>query len=208
MFDEGRGTVAPKPVVIPVDRHVQVVLQREAEKRAARRRYSGRSDSWGKGLINANGSVSRAVAPILVGCVGEWAFAEYVNSRLRRRICETDLSLHEGDGGKDFVIASVVHQLKTRQKKPGPSYVRRVNERRHLCTHTASRFVFTQWRIGQAECLMLGWIPYDDLLSCKLGKSPVAQHWNSIVPDNMLRPMDRLLCEIRSDMSMEAMAWH
>lgn len=209
MFTEGRGAIAPMPVDIEVDRHTQVVLLMEAERRAAHRRYGARSDAWGRGLIQNTNGVSRAVAPILVGIVGEWAFAEYVNTRLHRRFCETDMTLNNGDGGRDFEIASAVHQIKTRQKQQGPSYVRRVSERKQLCAHTAGRFVFTQWRPNQESCRLLGWVTHKELLEeCRFQKSPIAGHFNHVIPDELLRPMDRLLCEIKSDASLEALAWH
>lgn len=205
---EGRGVVPPKPVEIPIDRHTRVFLSMEAEKRASHRRYGG-GGQWQRGFLKAEDGVSKAAHPILVGCMGEWAFAEYVNSRVGRRLCETDLSLNEmGDDGNDFVICGTRHQLKTRQKRTGANYVRRVTEQRRLCGLTVGRYVFAQWNWREERCLLLGWCSHEVVRNCRHKRSPVAGHFNLEVPPELLRPMDRLICEVKSDMALEAVAWH
>lgn len=196
-FVEGRGMVAPAPVPIHIGDESMRRLVAEAERRAAHRSYGRRGDSWGRGLLPAGGGMSQAAVPILMGFVGEQAFADYVDQQAGTRIGGPDTSLTDfGDGGRDFEIYGVAYQLKTRKRLDGRNLVRRVSDKGRLKRMMDGRYVFAQWD-GQA-CQLLGWCNHSEVRDCKVEKAGHG-HWNLVVPAELLKPMCRLIDAIKSD---------
>lgn len=193
---EGRGNVAPAPVGMSVPSYAVVSMRDEAERRSGFRNYGGRTDQWGKGLLGSDPAL-----PILVGLVGEWAFAEFVNSRTGKKFCETDFKLRKrGDGGCDFRILGTVHQLKTKRDVRGENLIRRVDQHGKTLDLLPGRYVFAQWDPAIAVCHLLGWCLAEVVLDCPFEPARVGMHTNLRVPNERLNSMASLISAIQADM--------
>ena len=177
---EGRGVIAPSPVVHKLNICELRFLEEEAKKRDGHRRYSNRRDQWGRGLTKN---------PILTGMGGEFAAGKYIGAK-------PDFRLHAGDNGIDLIKGSMTFQVKTRQSRSGLSLVRRVDHRGRLKELIADAFLFCQWIPGESDISLLGWQWRQQLPRGRFGKSRVAHHFNIFIYDTSLLPMSRLRTEI------------
>ncbi len=186
MLIEGRGLVAPAEAPVSLTLSEVEYCRRVAEERNGFRRYSSRSDRWGKGLVDD---------PVLVGTLAELATAKLLN---RRAGCSmsVDARLHsKGDDGCDLRASGIGIQVKSRVKG-SRNLIRRVDDRKRLRPLTAEVFVFCRYVHAQ-ETRLLGWL-YSDAVRrvSKHERSVVGDWWNLDVDAIHLRPVHELVNEI------------
>jgi hypothetical protein len=210
VLTEGKGQIAPASISFKVSRSAFRLLLSEAEKRDSFRSYKRRNDAWGQGLKDAIevpgvGMVPKSIRSILCGMLGEYAVSETINRRLDSKECSLDFSLQtQGDGGKDLKACGRAIQVKTRQRQSRESLVDRVRYKRHrkrIIATESSLYVFCQWIPAKDAFVVeiLGWVFRETLQTLPFKKSKIGDWFNTVVPDVVLEPFNKLILELRRE---------
>ena len=134
---EGRGIVSPKAMEYPITDEWRRCVEGESKRRADR--DAKHRDKWKKGVIsNAHE----------VGMLGELAAAEYLGATV-------DYS-HQHDAGSDLVVNGVHIQVKSTIRKKMPLVKQQRRKKAHV-------FVFCE--VGSESVKLLGWVPYERVVS-------------------------------------------
>lgn len=183
MLVEGRGLVAPAPVVIALDPGAIELIAQEARERIARRNYAGRSDLWGRGMISD---------AVFVGMVGERAFAKYATQR--GFPLAPDVAFRKrGDGGIDFTLEGLRVQMKTRRSTTKSNLIRRRDHRGRLRALSCQAYVFASYDRAAQTVALLGWINVRHIADASVVRMGVGgQHENLSIDDRHLVPIARL----------------
>src|SRR5690606_39002909 len=128
----------------------------------------------------------------------EFAFVDVLKHRIPQCQLTTDLQHYEkhGDSGRDFDIRGVRYQVKCRTYRGNSTLVRKMTKGKTLLKEQSDRYVFSRWEFS-GDCWLLGWCDKNTVLESPFKKSPVGDHWNLVVDDTRLLPMNRLIEEIR-----------
>jgi hypothetical protein len=196
---EGRGIVPPAPIRVAV-RMTRFFRFRElAARREAGHRYSHSSRAWARGFV---------ARPMLIGLMGEEAFATFASLRLRKfgvRVEVDEKYRSGGDDGIDFRVAGVGIQVKTRQKS-GDLLIRREDEGGQLLTLPWDIVVVATWvDTGDDDyCLSVsldGWVSKRQLIqNGDFQPARRGQHHNLELPDQFLNPMGSLVKVLRAQL--------
>lgn len=193
MMVEGKGRVAPAPIIVRISMADWIALGDEANRRAERRGYASGRTAWARGLASSGtefpvvGVLPPARAAILKGLLGEHAACVW------SREASVDLAERRfGDGGVDLRMGNVPVQVKTRMRPPSLVRTTEADAQRYRA------YVFCAW--DGADCIaLLGWSHRAEVVKCAkvLGKG--GAHHNYAVEDAALLPMPRLrtFCEAR-----------
>lgn len=181
MIAEGKGIVAPPPVVIKLSRGDLNYLERLAKERKNHRSYSSFRSTWKNGVITD---------AVMVGMVGEYSVLRYLNSK-RLRVSNDMEELNSGDGGIDFVFAGRKYQIKTRVSKRN-RFVRRVTDRGILDPIVCDRFVFCSFD-SRSTCTIDGWCDSEVVVDSRFSMSPRGRWFNANIQDEKLEPMTDLV---------------
>jgi hypothetical protein len=114
---EGKGLVAPAPVLVRLDMGDLASAKKWTRDRLRARGYEANTDEWKSGLIGAY----RAV---LVGFVGEIAFAKWASAVTGLPIEPDTAPRWGGDGGTDFTVCGYAIQVKTATADYGDLLIR------------------------------------------------------------------------------------
>jgi len=197
MLVEGKGEIAPKPIMFKVNAKTTRQLVHLARQQAIYRNYHGRLDQWGRGLIKSGEQIlsetlPKASLPIFMGKMSEEVVSASINQHLGFTVTHAHHGLlRHGDGGKDLTLCNVRIQVKCRRVKSKTNLIRRVTENGHLLQTNADVFVFCAWQ-NPSSIFILGWVLQRDLDNFSFGKSTVAGHWNFIIRDQGLRAHNSL----------------
>lgn len=181
MISEGKGEIIPAPVDVKLSAADLRTCEIESLRRKGYRTdYQG--TAWKAGLVG-NG--------IFAGMLGETAVGLWLSLKLGYAV-HVDFELRQwGDGGKDHEINGWRLQVKTRTKPYGSTLIRRISDNGRIMPLDWEFLVACEWTGGNVVHL-LGWFTRDTSLSSTFGKSNAAGHFNIIVPDTKLEPMNRL----------------
>jgi hypothetical protein len=201
---EGRGIVAPAPIVIKLRHDELLIIKERAVRQAMERDYRNRRDAWGTGLTgprrppNAQ-DLRDDQYPGYVGLVGEYALCSYINPRVGKPLVSLDLRPRRcGDYGIDVTANGLTIQIKTRQKQDQPNLVRATNWRGEFLPFTSKIHVFCLYfREEMDRPRLLGWIWTREIAGRPLVDARRGNHKNFEIPDQDLLPMTRLIQEIR-----------
>lgn len=187
---EGMGYKAPAEVFIHMALGDIELLHQIAERRDRFRRYAGRPDRWGRGLIKH---------PILHGLIGEHALCVYLR-RVGFNLSVDSRLLPNGDGGRDLEACGLSLQVKT-NVTGNANLIRRIDDRRNLIPLGCDLFVFARVSPNPPGAYLKGWIWSRKASASDMNricKSTVAEHWNLRIDPRLLDPMSRLLVELVS----------
>ncbi len=204
MICEGKGNVAPAPVVVHLEPSELRIIKDRAVQQAIERDYSRRSDAWGQGLAsgmrfrNSMDLRPEETAPF-VGMVGEYALCVFLNRNLGREVASfDDTPRQHGDGGVDVSCLGLSIQVKTRTNPDYPSLVKRAESSGRLVPLVGDIYVFALYRRElQEELKLLGFVWVDMLKPLRLYPARKGSHFNIEIPDTILLPMSRLVSELR-----------
>lgn len=101
---EGAGLIPPTKTRVRLDDGDLAVARTLAKERSQYRRYNGRPDEWGRGLIST---------AVLVGFIGEIAFSKWVLRSVGVHLAIDSSLRWAGDGGIDFSLYGYGIQVKT-----------------------------------------------------------------------------------------------
>lgn len=193
---EGRGRIAPAPILVCLDDGDMDMIDRMGQRRADERKYEQRNDRWGRGLTSD---------PIRVGFIGQFAVKRWLDRQMGKEICMMDESYKPmGDGGIDLKAAGITMQVKSTAKAPdatGDMLIRRVSGTKRVQSMTADIFLYVASAGGNRPEL-LGWIERRKIGDVRFGQSKVADHWNIEIPRDRLKPMNRLVSKIKAALAM------
>jgi hypothetical protein len=143
---EGVGKVPPRPVKVRITTADLRLAQVVTVKRNRIRGYKSRSDQWGRGSL-------KTCDPVLVGTVGEIAFAHWCNHVLGLRLELDDADRMNGDYGVDFVIedaGGVGVQVKTAHSQYSELLIK--------CPQLNDCLTSNKWQ----ACVRAHWPPRDE----------------------------------------------
>lgn len=201
---EGKGLVSPSPVKRKLATADIRILAEEAMRRTQYRRYCGSQDQWKRGLLSgcdipAVGRLDGTALVVLVGLVGEYACGDYLNERIGESIFAVDLRLlYRGDNGIDLRGCGLTAQVKTRQYTSRKETLwRRVTAQKRIVSFTTDIGICCYWD-KQFSVHLLGWQWCRKLRSaCEFAESDRGEHFNLIVYDSLLEPMESLVLELK-----------
>lgn len=186
---EGKGAVAPKPRLLPVDPSVVRHCAQWAEACARMRGYDKSSDEWKKGTsppVTLIGNIfcESWFSGLALGKVAEWYVASLFGVK-------PDMAFKAGgDGGIDLAPSWL---------PCGPAQIKNSSTMRPLLVVQGSReqqrcewFIATHWNGMQPFVSVLGWVSRAQVNAAQLvpGKG---QWWNRSVPIERLSPIGSLL---------------
>lgn len=186
---EGKGLIAPKPRLLPVDPVVVRHCAEWAEACARMHGYDKSSDEWKKGTsppVNLIGNIfcESWFSGLALGKVAEWYVAGMFGVK-------ADMAFKSsGDGGVDLAPSWL---------PCGPAQIKNSRSMRPLLVVQGSReqtrcewFIATHWNGRQPSVSVLGWVSKAQVNAASLvpGKG---RWWNRSVPVERLSPIGSLL---------------
>jgi hypothetical protein len=201
---EGRGIVAPASIVIKLGHDELLIINERAASQALERDYKNRRDSWGTGLTGPR-RPSNALDlrddqyPGFVGLVGEYALCSYINRKIGKTLVSLDLKTHQyGDRGVDVTANGLTIQIKTRQNRYQPNLIRVTNGRGESIPFNSQIYAFCLYLREEADKpRLLGWTWTREIVGRPIVDARRGNHKNIEIPDRDLKPMTRLIQEIR-----------
>lgn len=192
MESEGKGKVAPSPVLVEITRSDVVACFAFAIQCSRLRQYA-KSGGWRGGLVPAmtlygGVGVDNTVAGIVIGKVGEVAMCRLAGVAV-------DLALRDqGDGGRDLLLPCGVTQVKTSRKSYPTKLIRTPVEQ-------AEWFVFATWNGMTSSVQVDGYISRPAICRMPIVPSVKGSWMNHEVPVCDLLPIRSLLkirpiCEV------------
>lgn len=166
-----------------------------ATNRNDRRQYQERSDSWGKGLVDAKevrgvGRVPGHIMAIAAGLIGEMAVSRYLCNEAGNDViaaCEVDTTITEyGDGGIDLCPAGIGIDVKTRLHQYPEFLIRSHKDSGVLMSWTCDVFMFCDWKGGPFVAIN-GWICARDASAVKSVPARKGKHMNVAIKKSELR---------------------
>ena len=209
---EGLGRVAPRPTRVRLDTAEVSFALSVARRRAAYRRYSGRVDSWGRGLVG-DGS---GVRPVWWGTLGECAFAKWADDRLGVGLSVSDADYPFGDPGWDFDVAGYRVQVKT----AGADYTELLVRTTEFTPQRCDLFVRAHWHpprsrqrvrglfgtheLRERAVDLCGWSWYFDVFRHgSVATGAGGGHCNYVLPADRFRKMDDLAAILAARLAKE-----
>lgn len=186
---EGKGAVAPRPRLLPVDPAVVRHCAEWAQACARMHGYDKTSDEWKKGTsppVTLIGNIfcESWFSGLALGKVAEWYVAGMFGVK-------PDMALKAGgDGGVDLAPSWL---------PCGPAQIKNARTMRPLLVKQGSReqqrcewFIATHWNGRQPSVSVLGWVSKVQVNTAALvpGKG---RWWNRSVPVERLSPIGSLL---------------
>jgi hypothetical protein len=181
---EGVGRVPPKPVAVRLESTDIELAWQVATRRNAYRGYASRHDQWGVGLLNETD-------PVLVGTLGEVAFALWVQEATGLVVPLDDKDRPRGDRGRDFNLDGLWVQVKTGHNRYSDLLVRSTD----FTDRTWHRCVRAHWPPrddpdDKQTVWLCGWVRDRELMNNgKLEPARRGSHTNYALPDTGFHPM-------------------
>jgi len=204
---EGQGSRSPARVEFTLTREELCILKAEAESRHAFRRYAGRDDGWGRGLIKGEmvgpyGTIRAGAIGILVGLVGEYIASLYINRHFKDS-CHVDLTKRKhGDGDCDLSPFGCPLQVKARKFDGRKNRIRIESADGRAIPLRARAYLFSEWS-GQHKASLIGWETRQQIKHWGTEQAPQG-HINALAADDELKPMSRLIAFLESVRGMGA----
>lgn len=209
---EGIGLMTPRPTRVRLEPEERRSALRLSRERCRYRQYSTRADTWGQGLLGDE------LRPVMVGFVGEIAFAKWAKQKLGVSLPVDSECRVSGDGGIDFRFGPWGVQVKTATSNYAETLVRC----RDLADPSWHIIVRAQWPIrGHTDesgglfdagprtdwetCELRGWSFLDDFRRYSTTEpARVGEHNNYCLAPQRLTSMDDLACLFAAKLNMEA----
>lgn len=192
---EGLGLVAPTAIpVTQIDGNDICQVIALGRTRALFRGYEYSPDSWKRGAF------ANAEKAIIMGCIGELAFARWTNAQLGREVLKPEFRLMQnGDPGWDFNVNGLTIDVKSVGDGPDgkkPLLVRRIHKEKLVPLKAHVYVMVSVFTIERPY--LLGWCSRQRMTELK--PSPICpDDWSNVVmPRVGLEKMNRLLKRIES----------